>query len=265
MFDISIIIPVYNSKSTLKDAVESVLKQKFKRFKPNIEIILSIDDCQNYKKIIFSKKENINIKHIQTRIIRSGPGHARNIGFKFSSGKFIGFLDSDDKYSDNYLDEMIGNIRKEKILTAPTHIFRDKTKIVEFKGRNNTLCIDELINYPCTFHPFLERNLFQKYESKHSQDIYNLTQFLNQKKIKVLKNTYYILNLRKNSLTQNKKFEHELKQAYKYYLIKSSKEKKGKIAQHFAKRLILNKKYEMWKIKNKNNTYYEYLGGLRCI
>ena len=59
------------------------------------------------------------------------------------------------------------------------------------------------------------------------------------------------MNLRKNSLTQNKKFEHELKQAYKYYLIKSSKEKKGKIAQHFAKRLILNKKYEMWKIKIK--------------
>lgn len=265
MFDISIIIPVYNSKSTLKDAVESVLKQKFKSFKPNIEIILSIDDCQNYKKIIFTKKQNINIKFTQTGMIRGGPGNARNIGFQRSSGKFIGFLDSDDKYSENYLDEMIGNVRKEKILTAPTHIYRDKTKIIEFKGRNSTLCLDELINYPCTFHPFFERNFFKNYESKHSQDIYNLTQFLNKKKIKVIKDAYYILKLRENSLTQNKKFEHELKQAYKYYLIKSSKGKQRKIAQHFAKRIILNKKYEIWKIKNKNNTYYEYIGGLRCI
>ena len=171
MFDISIIIPVYKSKSTLKDAVESVLKQKFKNFKPNIEIILSIDDCQSYKKIIFTKKKNINIKFTKTGIIRGGPGHTRNKGFQYSSGKFIGFLDSDDEYSDNYLDEMIGNVRKEKILTAPTHIYRNKTKILEYKGRNNTLCIDELINYPCTFHPFFERNLFKKYESNHSQDI----------------------------------------------------------------------------------------------
>ena len=96
-----------------------------------------------------SKNQNINIKFIHTGINRSGPGNARNRVFEYASGKFIGFLDSDDKYSENYLEEMMKCIRKEKILAAPTHIYKNQIKILEFNGRNNTLCIDDLINNPC--------------------------------------------------------------------------------------------------------------------
>ena len=267
MFDISIIIPVYKSKSTLKASINSVIDQKFTNFIPKIEIILSIDDCKSYKDLNLTKNKNISIKFIYTKKYKSGPGNARNVGYKYSSGKLIGFLDSDDMYSKNYLNEMMNHIHKEKILTSGTHIYKNFVKIDEFKGKNNFLNLDELIEYPCSFHPFMKRELFQKYETKHSQDIYNLTKFLNKKKIKVIKNAYYILNLRDKSLTRGKYFQHELKQAYKYYLIKAIKEKERKISQHFAKRIILNQHYYEWinKNKQKNTSYYEYIRKMRCI
>ena len=42
MFDVSIIIPVYNAKYTIKKTLESINNQKFKNKIPKIELILSI-------------------------------------------------------------------------------------------------------------------------------------------------------------------------------------------------------------------------------
>ena len=121
--------------------------------------------------------------------------------------------------------------------------------------------IKELIKYPCSFHPFMQRSKFKEYENLPSQDIYNLTKHLSEKKIKIIRKAYYKLNLRKNSLTMEKGFEHKIKLAYKKYLIKGIKERNNKISRHFAERLILNKNFEEWKkINNSKKSYYEYLG-----
>ena len=48
MFDVSIIIPVYKAKYTIKKTLESINNQKFKNKIPKIELILSIDDNKNY-------------------------------------------------------------------------------------------------------------------------------------------------------------------------------------------------------------------------
>ena len=62
MFDVSIIIPVYKAKYTIKKTLESINNQKFKNKIPKLELILSIDDNKNYEKyrsILKSKyKEN---------------------------------------------------------------------------------------------------------------------------------------------------------------------------------------------------------------
>ena len=102
--DISIIIPVFKAKETLNSTLNSIINQKFKNLKPNIEIILSIDDCMDYRKIIGSISNKIKIKLIRTKKIATGPGNARNEGYKHSKGKYICFLDADDEYSENYLE-----------------------------------------------------------------------------------------------------------------------------------------------------------------
>lgn len=86
---VSVIIPFYNNKDWLFDAVESVLSQTF----VNFEIIVvndgSVENVEDFlleygDKIIYRYKEN------------GGPASARNLAIKIATGEFIAFLDSDD-------------------------------------------------------------------------------------------------------------------------------------------------------------------------
>lgn len=100
----SIIIPTYNRPELLVRAIESVIKQSFKKF----EVIIVNDGSSvgldeydeikkqysNYNNIIFIDKEN------------EGPSIARNNGIRNSSGKFVCFLDDDDYYLENHLTEL---------------------------------------------------------------------------------------------------------------------------------------------------------------
>lgn len=89
---LSVVIPVYNVDSYLKQCVDSVIKQKLKR----IEIILVDDGSSDLSPIIcdeYAEKYSfIKVFHKQN----GGLSSARNAGLKFAIGKYIMFLDSDD-------------------------------------------------------------------------------------------------------------------------------------------------------------------------
>ena len=262
--DISIIIPVYKAKETLDFAVNSILKQKFKYLKPKIEIILSIDDQKNYAEYQKTNNEKIDIVIKSTKKDGSGAGNARNNAIKHVKGTYIGFLDADDEYSQNYLEEMYYNVRKSSIVTAPTYIYKDKIKITEFRGiKKGLLTLRDISKNPCSFHPFLKRELAIRYEDKPSQDIFNLAELLNISDIKMIKEGYYKLNIRNNSYTRQKSFNNDIDKAYRFYQIKAMKEKKIKIAREFAIRRILNKKYINWAMKHNSSIYYEFIKGMK--
>ncbi len=101
---VSVIIPYFKKKNYIKDAVNSILEQTFK----NIEIIIIYDD-ENlsdyyYLMDIYKNKKNIkifkNLKNI-------GAGLSRNIGIKKSNGEIIAFLDSDDIWRTNKLEDQL--------------------------------------------------------------------------------------------------------------------------------------------------------------
>lgn len=88
-FSVSVIIPTYNRGWILKDAIDSVMTQEYKDF----ELII-VDDgsTDNTKKILHQYKNHIKI----IRQTNKGVSAARNAGIKYSTGKYIAFLDSDD-------------------------------------------------------------------------------------------------------------------------------------------------------------------------
>ena len=101
-YDLSIIVPCYNSERFIEKCAKSLINQKTK-FKYQIIFIDdgSTDNTLNLLKEICSKCEFISILHQDNK----GAAGARNLGILNSSGKYITFVDSDDYISNNYLIE----------------------------------------------------------------------------------------------------------------------------------------------------------------
>ena len=96
---VSIIIPTYGGRDTLKRAVDSVLRQNY----DNVEIIvvddnnpLTAERCKT-EKIMEEYSYNSKVKYI--RQPQNGERSlARNTGIEQSSGKYVMFLDDDDEF-----------------------------------------------------------------------------------------------------------------------------------------------------------------------
>ena len=92
MYDISVIVPVYNAEAYLKQCVESLLKQS----KKNIEIVLvndgSTDSCPEKIDEYARKYKHVVAVHQNN----GGLAAARIAGFQKAKGTYIGWVDADD-------------------------------------------------------------------------------------------------------------------------------------------------------------------------
>lgn len=94
---ISVIIPVYNRKDVIENAIISIYDTHY----PNLEIIISDDASDESYNFLYDKYKDI-------RIIRSsrnyGAGVARQRGIDVCRGDYICFLDSDDELNSSMFD-----------------------------------------------------------------------------------------------------------------------------------------------------------------
>lgn len=106
---ISVIIPVYNVEKYLRKCIDSVINQTYK----NIEIILVSDTSpDNCEKICDDyAADDLRIKVIHKE--KNGLSAARNAGIDIASGKYIGFVDSDDYIAADMYELLYKNIIKE--------------------------------------------------------------------------------------------------------------------------------------------------------
>lgn len=102
---VSIITPCYNAASFISQAIESVLAQSFE----NWEMII-VDDCSCDDSLSIIQKyagEDMRIRYFQTNKPSGSPALPRNMGIKEARGRYIAFLDSDDIWLPNKLDEQL--------------------------------------------------------------------------------------------------------------------------------------------------------------
>ena len=138
----SIIIPVFNSEKYLKECIESVLEQTYKK----IEVIIVNDGSDDSSENIikrYAKKDN-RIIYLEQK--NEGVSAARNLGIRSATGKWITFIDSDDTVSETYIeyvDKLISNLDIDMFMYGAKHtentgkLFKvTKSDIAEF-------CMDE--------------------------------------------------------------------------------------------------------------------------
>ena len=100
---VSIIIPAYNVARYLGDCLKSVLKQTY----TNLEIIVvddgstdnSLEICRSYA----TKDKRIKVIHQEN----AGVSAARNVGLRIMTGKYVLFVDSDDRIEQNMVEILV--------------------------------------------------------------------------------------------------------------------------------------------------------------
>lgn len=103
MVSVSVIIPVYNVESYVAECLESVLRQNFESFE-----IICVDDCSQDSSMEIVRDYAQKDKRIEiiTHSCNQGLAAARNTGIKNAKGKYILFVDSDDKIIPGTLSEL---------------------------------------------------------------------------------------------------------------------------------------------------------------
>lgn len=112
MYNVSVIIPVYNSEKFLEDTILSVVNQTI-GFE-NIELLLIDDSSTDSSREIINKfsKQYDNIKSIFLDENHGCPGPARNIGIAKATSEYIMFLDNDDQYEKHLCEKLYETIKK---------------------------------------------------------------------------------------------------------------------------------------------------------
>lgn len=107
---ISIITATYNSEKTLKDTLESVLKQTYTNYEHIIVDGLSKDSTMQIVKE-YEQKYQGKLRYISEK--DTGLYDAMNKGIKIATGDIIGILNSDDIYAhENVLQEIVEKFEK---------------------------------------------------------------------------------------------------------------------------------------------------------
>ena len=126
---VSVIIPTYNRKHTLKRAIKSVYMQSL----PPFELIV-VDDGSNDGTKEWVRQKYPNVKYIYQE--NRGVSSARNKGIKIARGDWIALLDSDDEWLPNKLSEQINKIKSNldvKILHSNEIWIRNGVRVNQMK------------------------------------------------------------------------------------------------------------------------------------
>lgn len=160
---ISIITPVYNSSSTIKRAIDSVINQTYK----NWELIIVDDYSTDNTLEVISQYKDLRITVIKN-IKNIGPGASRNIGINASKGDYITFLDSDDYWDDNLLETLYKAAIKHNadIVSAGMAVEDSKGKLIEITAPDETKVLtgeDKFITFKeNTAYKFLNLSLTKR-------------------------------------------------------------------------------------------------------
>ena len=109
---VSVILITYNRPNLLETAIGSVLDQTYEEY----EVVVVNDGGQDVSEII-EKFDDPRITYIHSQD-NLGPAGARNVGINASRGRYIAYLDDDDRYYPTHLETLVQAIESSQTRVA---------------------------------------------------------------------------------------------------------------------------------------------------
>ena len=147
---ISVVIPCFNSATTIERALRSVEHQTAKP-----QEVLVVDDASsdNTVPVIeqYASTSSLNIRVIKQRV-NGGPSVARNAAWNEAAGEFIAFLDADDQWHPQKLEAQLN-----AMLANPTIVMSFHDHLFGSSEHFETLPLTPTTSQ-ATLHNYLIRN-----------------------------------------------------------------------------------------------------------
>ena len=144
---ISIIMPTYNVESYIRQCLESVVSQTFIDF----ELII-IDDGSSDKTVDIIKEYEDRYPYIHLYTQEHGrQAKARNLGISQAHGRYVTFLDGDDCWPEDHLEELVkalGSNESDVCIAYTVNTFTCKKsaefRFIDIEGEKSFAGIDDL-------------------------------------------------------------------------------------------------------------------------
>jgi GT2 family glycosyltransferase/tRNA A-37 threonylcarbamoyl transferase component Bud32 len=153
---VSVIVPTFNRPGTLIEAVKSVLNQTYR----NLEVIVVNDagaDVENLVTYLNQDGRVTYIKHGKNR----GLAASRNTGIGAARGKYIAYLDDDDRFYPQHVETLVRFLEGSEFRAAYTDAHRahqelvDGTYVTKEKTIPYSYDFDPLRILVCNYFPVL--------------------------------------------------------------------------------------------------------------
>ena len=148
MCSVSVIIPTYNLKLLIERALLSVIHQNGGH---EIEIII-VDDCSTDETLTIIKNLACPFVKIIRQERNQGPAAARNRGLAIAKGDFMAFLDGDDFWEPDFLNETTKFLQTHPEAVAVSVMQHHKT----FNGKDSIVPAQSPVNQPVLLDDFYD-------------------------------------------------------------------------------------------------------------
>jgi len=164
-------MPIFNAEKDLKFSLDSIVNQTIGL--ENLQVILVNDSSTDTSKSIidsYAKKyDNFLAIHLKENI--GGAYGPRNIGLKYVTGKYLMFLDSDDRYELNACEILYNNISSSKYENLDVVFGRYKRIYSNFKDTNEDIILK-------SYSPYKDNIIKCKDDIEENPNLSSLASFL---------------------------------------------------------------------------------------
>ena len=190
---VSVIVPVYNVEKYLARCIQSVCGQSYQ----GLEIILVDDGSKDKSGVICDEyaERDGRIKVIHKE--NGGLGDARNAGVEKAEGKYLLFIDSDDRIHENLVRDTVETAEKNQ---ADMVIF-------DYIGEEENGNLTDRFTFPFSVNRVIESG-FQFPKGRYYEDLATIPKVMTKtKKIVYLPEVYYYYLMRDGSIMHSRNFE----------------------------------------------------------